>query len=119
MSHSVGKAALVLVREAARGRKIREALATQGVIVVGEASDASVALPLIEEREPALLVVELDPPTSGESLARNERVFELVQAARDRLPALKVIAVMESVEPDLIAETAAKGVDAYVLRPDS
>lgn len=117
---SSDKSALVLVREPARGRKIREALATQGIIVVGDASDARVALPLIEEREPTLLIVELDSLTNGEDgVARNERVLALVQAARDRLPGLMVIAVMESVDPDLIKKTAARGLDAYVVAPDS
>lgn len=120
MSPGGGTSALLLAREPARARKITAALATQGVTVVAEARDPGDALTLIEEREPALLIVELAPMTSDESgLARNERVLEFVQAARERLPGLKVIAVMESIEPALVAKMAGQGVDAYVLTPET
>jgi len=118
MINGADKSAFVLADEPARVHQITEALATQGFVVVGDASDAGVARPLIEERLPALLVIELDSLAAGENgKSRNESVFELVRAARELLPTLKVVAVMESVDPDLIATTADRGVDAYVLAP--
>jgi AmiR/NasT family two-component response regulator len=119
MSNGAEMSAFVLVHEPHRVRRITEALATQGFVVVGDARDATDARSLIEERQPALLVVELDSLAGGENgNARNEGVFELVRAAREHLPTLNVVAVMESVDPGLIETTAEGGVDAYVVVPD-
>jgi DNA-binding NarL/FixJ family response regulator len=118
LEQTLATSALLLVGDPARGRKITAALAASGVTVLAEARDSGSALPLIAERGPTLLIIELAPTTSDQSgLARNELVLELVQDVRQSLPELKVIAVMECVEPGLVAKAAARGVDAYVLQP--
>jgi DNA-binding NarL/FixJ family response regulator len=113
------RSALLIARQPARRRKLALALARQGVAVVGEIAGPDAALPLIEEREPAMLVVELAAETDDpDLLLRNEKVLEFVRAARERVPRMRVIAVTESLDPGLVANAVAKGVDAYVLESD-
>ena len=95
------------------------ALARHGVTVVGEIAGPEDAIPIVVEREPAMLVVELTAETDDPNLRlRNENVLAFVRAARDRVPALRVIAVTESLDVGLVANAVSRGVDAYVLESD-
>ena len=114
-----GRSALLVARQPARRRRIALALERQGVAVVGELGGPDEALAIVEQSEPAVLVVELSGATDDRDLlARNERVLELVRGARELVPGLRVIAVTESLDPTMVARAVAKGVDAYILESD-
>jgi DNA-binding NarL/FixJ family response regulator len=117
---STERGALLLAHRPSRRRQIATALAGHGVAVIAELADPDGALKFVEEREPAMLVVELNPETGDpDLLLRNERVLEFVRAARQRVPGLRVIAVADSFDPGLVANAVANGVDAYLLGPDA
>lgn len=119
MSMGAERSALLLARRPSRRRQIATALAGQGVAVIAEVADPDGALRFVKEHEPAMLVVELSAETDdAELLLRNERVLEFVRAARKRIPGLRVIAVADSLDPGLVANAVANGVDAYVLGPE-
>ena len=108
------RSALLVALEAARRRTIAEALERRGVSVVGELTGPEGALPMLERYGPDVLVVELAPASGGsDPTAGNEQVLELVRAARELVPDLRVIAVADSL--DAVVE----GVDAYLLGSDA
>ena len=113
-------ASALLVALPDRRRRIAEVLAPQGVEVTGEAAGPETALRLLDERAPALLVVELGAETDDpDVLLRNELLLEFVGDARDRVEGLRVIAVAESGNSGLAADALTHGVDAYVVVPDA
>jgi len=114
------RSALLVARPAARRRRIATALEGQGITVVAEIDDPDEALPLLERCEPTVLVIELSTARDDSDLMlRNAHVLDFVGAARKRVPDLRVIAVTESLDAGLVADTATWGVDAYVLEPGS
>jgi len=114
------RSALLVASRPARRRRIAAALEGQGITVVAEIDDPDEALPLLEQCEPSVLVIELSTGQEGSDLVvRNAHVLDFVGAARKRAPGLRVIAVTESLDPGLVADAATRGVDAYVLEPNS
>jgi len=114
------RSALLVARQPARRRTIALALERHGVSVVGEIARPDEALPILEQHGPALLVIELCATTNDADVTRrNEQALELVRAARERLPGLRVIAVTDSLDADAFADAIGKGVDAYLLGSDA
>jgi DNA-binding NarL/FixJ family response regulator len=107
------RSTLLIARRPDRRGKIAAALAGGGLSVVAEIADPAGALSLVEQREPAVLVVELDSRTD------DPRALELVRSAPPRSPRMLVIAVTESLDPGVVTNALANGVDACVLGPDA
>jgi DNA-binding NarL/FixJ family response regulator len=115
-----GRSALLVARQPAQRRAIALALERHGVSVVGEIARPEEALPILEQYGPSLLVIELSAATGDADVTlRNEQVLELVRAARDRVPGLRVIAVTDSLDAGAFADAIGNRVDAYLLGSDA
>jgi DNA-binding NarL/FixJ family response regulator len=82
-----------------------------GVNVVGRAAKADSALALLDEHVPELLITELQGGAGGSMSG-----LELIHAARERVPGLRVIVLAASQEPADIARAFDAGAVVYVLK---
>lgn len=79
------------------------------IAVVGKAGTAEAALSMLDEHQPDILLVETGLPGAISGSA-------LVREARERLPAIRVIALASSAEPADIDAAFDAGVVAYVVK---
>jgi len=89
---------------------VEQLLRRIGVEVKGKAIAPNLALALIDEHRPSLLITDVD--TSDETMDG----IECLALARQRAPELKVIVLSAYTEPQYVDAALAAGADAYVLK---
>lgn len=105
---SLPRAAVVLDPHPLCHEGLRGLLAPLGVAVVGASRSPSAALALLREREPDLLVAEIetpDGPTEG---------VEFVRTARERHPDLAIVVLSARTEPTVVETALAAGATTYI-----
>jgi DNA-binding NarL/FixJ family response regulator len=89
---------------------IKLKLEGSGIEVVGEAGDGRQAVDLVESLQPDVVVLDREMPGMG-GLEAARRILE------DR-PDERIILLTSDDDPDTIAEAAATGIRAYVLKDE-
>jgi two-component system response regulator YesN len=83
----------------------------EGFIYCGDASDGEVALPLIEERRPDILITDIKMPFMDG--------IELSSVVRQRLPETKIVILSGHDEFHYARSALRLGVEEYILKPVS
>lgn len=102
--------AVVLDRHPVFLEGARLALERGGLVVVGTASAPEVALALVEEKNPDLLVADVE--TASDSMDG----LDCLRKARSKAPGLKVVAVADGDEPEVVAAAFDAGAEVLVRK---
>jgi DNA-binding NarL/FixJ family response regulator len=89
---------------------LEQLLARVDVSVVATATSTADALELLQLHAPDLLIAEIEPKDG------DEKPFDCVRAATERLPDLKVLVLSAQNEPERVAQAFAAGAAAYVVK---
>ena len=89
---------------------VEKVLESIGVNVVGRSVEADIALALLDEQAPELLITELQGANGSMS------GLELIQEARKRRPTLRVVVLAGSQDPADIDRVFEAGAVAYVMK---
>lgn len=98
---------ILVVDDALTDRALVNGILTKSIqCTVSEAEDGQVALSLIEEHQPDLVLTDLDMP--------NLNGLELVSAVRENFPLIPVILMTAKGSEEIAAEAIQKGAASYV-----
>jgi DNA-binding NarL/FixJ family response regulator len=89
-------------------RGIRTMLETEGIVVVGEASDGSEAMPLVEDLMPDVVLLDIAMPTQDG--------IETTRELKNRWPGVGVVVLSSHDENQIVFDALKAGASGYVLK---